>query len=96
MSFASKDARVEKEIFAKRAYLAGFFVFVLLCVLAGRMVFLQITQYELYASKSENNRVQLKTVEPIRGLIFDRNGVLLAENLPSHSLTIAALMKPSH
>jgi penicillin-binding protein 2 len=88
MSFASKDARVEKEIFAKRAYLAGFFVFVLLCVLAGRMVFLQITQYELYASKSENNRVQLKTVEPIRGLIFDRNGVLLAENLPSHSLTI--------
>ncbi|MGK0446083.1 MAG: penicillin-binding protein 2 [Bermanella sp.] len=52
------------------------------------MVFLQITQYELYASKSENNRVQLKTVEPIRGLIFDRNGVLLAENLPSHSLTI--------
>lgn len=88
MSFASKDARVEKDIFTKRAYLAGLFVFILLCVLAGRMVFLQVTQYELYASKSENNRVQLKTVEPIRGLIFDRNGVLLAENLPSHSLTI--------
>lgn len=88
MSFDQKDARVEKEIFAKRAYLAALFVFVLVCVLAGRMVFLQITQYELYASKSENNRVQLKTVEPIRGLIFDRNGVLLAENLPSHSLTL--------
>lgn len=88
MSFEQKDAREEKEIFAKRAYLAAFFVFVLLCVLAGRMIFLQITQYELYASKSENNRVQLKTVEPIRGLIFDRNGVLLAENLPSHSLTL--------
>lgn len=88
MSFASKDARVEKDIFTKRAYLAGLFVFILLCVLAGRMVFLQVTQYELYASKSENNRVQLKTVEPIRGLIFDRNGVLLVENLPSHSLTI--------
>jgi len=88
MSFASKDARVEKDIFTKRAYLAGLFVFILLCVLAGRMVFLQVTQYELYANKSENNRVQLKTVEPIRGLIFDRNGVLLAENLPSHSLTI--------
>lgn len=88
MSLDLKDARVEKEIFAKRAYLAGFFVFILVCVLAGRMVFLQITQYDLYANKSENNRVQLKTVEPIRGLIFDRNGVLLAENLPSHSLTI--------
>lgn len=88
MSFEQKDARKEKEIFGKRAYLAAFFVFVLVCVLAGRMMFLQVTQYELYASKSENNRVQLKTVEPIRGLIFDRNGVLLAENLPSHSLTL--------
>jgi penicillin-binding protein 2 len=88
MSFDLKDARTEKKIFARRAYLAGFFVFVLVCILAGRMMFLQITQYDLYASKSENNRVQLKTVEPIRGLIFDRNGVLLAENLPSHSLTI--------
>ena len=88
MSFALKDARVEKDIFVKRAYLAGLFVFLLVCALAARMTFLQITQHDLYASKSENNRVQLKTVEPIRGLIFDRNGVLLAENLPSHSLTI--------
>lgn len=88
MSFALKDARIEKDIFAKRAYLAGLFVFLLVCALAARMTFLQITQHDLYASKSENNRVQLKTVEPIRGLIFDRNGVLLAENLPSHSLTI--------
>ena len=88
MSFALKDARVEKDIFVKRAYLAGLFVFLLVCALAARMTFLQVTQHDLYASKSENNRVQLKTVEPIRGLIFDRNGVLLAENLPSHSLTI--------
>jgi len=88
MSFALKDAQVEKDIFAKRAYLAAFFVFLLVCVLAARMSYLQVTQYDLYASKSENNRVQLKPVEPIRGLIFDRNGVLLAENLPSHSLTI--------
>lgn len=88
MSFDLKDPQIEKTVFTKRAYMAAFFVFVLVCVLAGRMVFLQVTQFDLYASKSENNRVQLKPVEPIRGLIFDRNGVLLAENLPSHSLTI--------
>ncbi|GAA6135035.1 penicillin-binding protein 2 [Oceaniserpentilla sp. 4NH20-0058] len=88
MSFALKDAQIEKQIFAKRAYLAAFFVFVLVCVLAGRMAFLQVSQHDLYSSKSENNRVQLQPVPPIRGLIFDRNGVLLAENLPSHSLTI--------
>ena len=88
MSFAFKDDRAEKDIFVARAILASFVVVVLLLVLAGRMMFLQVSQHELYATKSENNRVQLKTVAPIRGLIFDRNGVLLAENLPSHSLTL--------
>lgn len=88
MSFALKDARIEKEIFARRAILASFFVFVLVFILASRMVYLQVSQYDVHASKSENNRVQLKPVAPIRGLIFDRNGVLLAENQPSHSLTV--------
>jgi len=88
MSFSLKDAEIEKAIFARRAILAAFLVVGLLCVLAGRMMFLQVSQHELFASKSENNRVQLKPVAPIRGLIFDRNGILLAENLPSHSLSI--------
>ncbi|MEY8204018.1 MAG: penicillin-binding protein 2 [Bermanella sp.] len=88
MSFSLKDAENEKDIFVRRAILAAFCVLLLLCALAGRMVFLQVSQHELFASKSENNRVQLKPVAPIRGLIFDRNGILLAENLPSHSLSI--------
>ncbi len=88
MSIALKDARQEKVIFKSRAWLAGVMVFLLLSALAARMVYLQVDQYEVFATKSENNRVQLKPVAPIRGLIFDRNGVLLAENLPSHSLTI--------
>ena len=88
MSFALKDDRSEKEIFAHRAVLASVFVFSLVLILAGRMIFLQIAEHDIYATKSENNRVQLKPVAPIRGLIFDRNGVLLAENLPSHSLTV--------
>ncbi|EAT11637.1 penicillin-binding protein 2 [Bermanella marisrubri] len=88
MSFSLKDANIEKEIFVKRAALVSFFVFVMLLVLAGRMLFLQVSEYELYAGKSEKNRVQIEPVPPIRGLIFDRNGVLLAENLPSHSLTV--------
>lgn len=88
MSFALKDDRAEKEIFAHRAVLASVFVFSLVIVLAGRMIFLQVAEHDIYASKSEKNRVQLKPVAPIRGLIFDRNGILLAENLPSHSLTV--------
>ena len=88
MSFALKDARTEKTIFARRAILASIFVAMLLFILAGHMAFLQVSQHEIYASKSDNNRVQLKPVAPIRGLIFDRNGILLAENLPSHNLTM--------
>jgi penicillin-binding protein 2 len=88
MSFTHKDAETEKAIFEWRAIIAACLVAALLCVLAARMTFLQVNQHELYASKSENNRVQFKPVAPIRGLIFDRNGILLAENLPSHSLSV--------
>ncbi len=88
MSFSHKDAETEKAIFARRAIMAAGLVMALLCVLAARMMFLQVSQHELFASKSENNRVQIKPVAPIRGLIFDRNGILLAENLPSHSLSV--------
>lgn len=88
MSFELKDARLEKEIFKRRSLLASAVIVIMLGILAGRMFYLQITQFEVFATKSENNRVQLKPVSPIRGLIFDRNGELLAENLPTHSLTI--------
>jgi penicillin-binding protein 2 len=90
MSFALKDDRLEKDIFAIRAILASVSVLLLVLVLAARMTYLQVVQHDLYASKSDNNRVQIQPVAPIRGLIFDRNGVLLAENLPSHSLTVVA------
>ena len=88
MSFELKDARLEKETFKRRSWLASAVVVFMLCILGGRMYYLQVVEYEVFATKSENNRVQLKPVPPIRGLIFDRNGELLAENLPTHSLTI--------
>jgi penicillin-binding protein 2 len=90
MSFALKDDRTEKGIFANRAILVSVFVLLLFLVLAARMTYLQIVKHDIYVSKSDNNRVQIQPVAPIRGLIFDRNGVLLAENLPTHSLTVVA------
>jgi len=88
MSFSLKDAKLEKHIFAKRAFLMAVVIIIMLIGLASRMVFLQVSEYELYAGKSEKNRVQVEPVAPIRGLIFDRNGELLAENIPTHSLTV--------
>jgi penicillin-binding protein 2 len=61
---------------------------VLVGILLGRYFSLQITQYEAYRTESDRNRVQLQPLPPKRGLIFDRNGVLLAENRPSFVLSL--------
>src|SRR5690606_40330281 len=64
-----------------RAIILGLVIFLLLCGLAWRMAYLQITLHEKYRDLSENNRMQLRPVAPNRGLIYDRNGVLLAEKI---------------
>jgi penicillin-binding protein 2 len=63
-------------------------VLLLLCLLLARYYTLQISDYETYSTASERNRVQLQPLPPKRGLIFDRNGVLLADNRPSYTLSL--------
>lgn len=65
-----------------------FSIFILIALLTWRMVYLQVIQYEKYQNLSEDNRIQLKPIAPNRGVIYDRNGVILAENLPAYRLTI--------
>ncbi|ANG61467.1 penicillin-binding protein 2 [Marinobacterium aestuarii] len=83
-----KDYSQESRTFGARAMLAFMLVVVLVAVLIGRLYFLQVVQYDRYAAMSEDNRVHLQPVAPTRGLIYDRNGVLLAENRPSYSVTV--------
>ena len=83
-----RDRMAEQKLFRSRAIFMTVFIFALLCVLAGRMAYLQVVLHEKYQDLSENNRIQLRPVAPNRGLIYDRNGVLLAENIPSYSLTL--------
>lgn len=83
-----KDPYSETRIFRARILVAGLFVLLLLGVLVARYSDLQIANYEIYRTASDRNRVQLLPVPPKRGLMFDRNGVLLAENVPSYSLTL--------
>jgi len=52
------------------------------------MYFLQVLENERYSSISDKNRIQLKPEKPTRGLIFDRSGVLIADNKPSYNVTI--------
>ena len=56
--------------------------------LIARLFYLQVVQHDLYTTESEDNRVKIVALPPNRGLIFDRNGVPLADNLPSYHLEI--------
>ena len=85
---ALKDPHRESRIFSARTVLAIAIVLGLMAVILGRYYSLQITEYEIYRTQSERNRVQLQALPPKRGLIYDRNGVLLADNRPSYILSV--------
>jgi len=63
-------------------------VVILLGTLVLRLTHLQITNHDHFTTLSHENRVKLVPLPPTRGLIYDRNGVILAQNLPTHSLEI--------
>jgi len=85
---ALKDPHREARIYSARTVTAILLVLALLGVILGRYYSLQITEYEIYRTQSESNRVKLQPLPPKRGLIFDRNGVLLADNRPSFTLSV--------
>ena len=85
---ALKDPHRESRIYSARTVTAILVVLGLLGVILSRYHSLQITEYEKYVTQSERNRVQLQPLPPKRGLIYDRNGVLLADNRPSFTLSI--------
>ena len=79
-----KDARLVK----RRVLVGGVVIILLTCVLIMRMYYLQVIQYEHHSTLAENNRIHVQPIPPTRGLIFDRNGVIIADNRPSFSLTV--------
>jgi penicillin-binding protein 2 len=81
-----KDHLREGIAFTNRAIVAGLLVIVALLVLLARLAQLQIAEHEHFTTLSKDNRVKLVPLPPTRGLIYDRNGVLLAENRPAYSL----------
>lgn len=79
-----KDARLVK----RRVVFCAVAIIVLTCLLIMRMYYLQVVQYEYHSTLAENNRIHVQPIPPTRGLIFDRNGVIIADNRPSFSLTV--------
>jgi len=85
---ALKDPHRESRIYSARTVTAMLLVLGLLGVIFARYYSLQITGYETYRTQAEANRVQLQPLPPKRGLIYDRNGLLLADNRPSFILSV--------
>ncbi len=83
-----KDHHSERRLFISRVALTATFGFVLLGIVIARLVQLQVYDYELFAEQSLDNRYRIEAVPPTRGLIYDRRGRVLAENLPAYQLEL--------
>ena len=57
-------------------------------LLAARFIYLQVVQHDVYASKAEDNRISIVPIPPNRGLIVDRNGIVIARNYSGYTLEI--------
>ncbi len=83
-----KNHRQEAALFTRRSIAAFVFVIVFLLCIFIRLYYLQVNEHTMYSTLSRQNLMYVIPVEPNRGLIFDRNGVLLAKNIPVYSLDI--------
>src|SRR6218665_2206772 len=83
-----KDHEKDARLVRNRVLVGAAAVCLLILVLIARLYYLQVIQYEYHSTLSENNRVHVQPIPPTRGLIFDRNGVVVADNRPSFSLSM--------
>lgn len=83
-----KDHQRETKLFFRRVVLLSLIILILTGTLISRLVYLQVTQHNKFRTLSKLNQLELIPIKPNRGLIYDRNGVLLAENKPVFSLEI--------
>lgn len=83
-----KDHEVEQRLFNRRLGAAAVLILLLFFALILKLVNLQISQFEYFSARSDGNRLHSQYVPPARGLIFDRQGKLLADNQPIFNLTV--------
>jgi len=85
---AIRNHSAEANLFARRTFITFIAVLILSLVLFSNIYNLEVNSYQKYQTRSNSNRIKLLPVAPNRGLIYDRNGVLLADNTPVYSLEV--------
>ncbi len=83
-----KDPHKERTLFARRVWTIALLIGILMVCLLVRLAYLQIFQHTLYTTLAKQNQLNLLPAEPNRGLIYDRNGVLIAANTPVYNLVV--------
>jgi len=83
-----RDHTAEAALFYRRATISFITVFLLLCLLVANLTYIQVFSFKTYQTRSDQNRISILPLPPTRGLIYDRNGILLAENKPVFDLQL--------
>lgn len=85
---AFSDPARERRIFARRLIFSMFAMLLMGLLIISRYFDLQINQFQDFATDSDNNRVHVRPAPPTRGIIYDRNGEIIADNRPTSNLAI--------
>jgi len=83
-----RNVDTERRLFQTRVIVACAFMGVLVCVILGRLVFLQVINHGHFTTLSHENRLKIVPLSPPRGVIYSGDGVVLAENRPSFDLVV--------
>jgi penicillin-binding protein 2 len=83
-----RDYQAESRLFRNRAVVSFLAIMLMIGLLIANLYNIQVNQFQDYKTRSNDNRIKIVPIAPNRGLIYDRNGVLLAQNRPIFSLDI--------
>ena len=83
-----KNYFAENRLFAVRSVVAGLIAAVCLILVGTRLFYLQVLKHDYYSTLSQGNRIRTEPIPPSRGLILDRHGVVLADNLPAFQIDL--------
>jgi penicillin-binding protein 2 len=86
--YALIDTKQESLLIRKRIYVSTVIIGFIFLILISRVYYLQVYMHDHYITLAQGNRLKVQAIPPIRGLIFSRDGVLLADNRPSYSLEL--------
>ena len=86
--FIFKNQDHESNLISRRIYISAFVILILISMIVSRIFYLTVIKNAHYSTLSQSNRVKIIPIPPIRGLIYSRDGVILAENKSAFSLVV--------